>query len=1046
MVTCFLVTFGCLAGESESKFVPPEMHVPNGFVVEVVAAPPLVEYPMMGCLDELGRLYLAESRGRNLDKNGLLAAKHRFIRMLEDTDGDGTFDKSTIFADGLVMPEGAVWYRGSLYVLSSPYLWRFRDTDGDGVADEREKLVGEMEFNGKANQHGAYLGPCGRLYFSGGIFGYDLTGSDGKPAYPVNKGTAPGVFSCRPDGSDVEIFATGGINPVEVVFSPEGELFTTCPIIDTIDGRHDALIHWVRGATAGPTDFRPPPLPQTGYRLPPLIRWGQVAPSGLMMYRGDALGSKYQGRLFATHFNTRSVVTAGLARFGSTYRSVDEQFLTSPNSDFHPTDIMEDADGSLLLIDTGGWFNISCPFSEMAKPEIPGAVYRIRRSRTEPEKDPRGLSLNWSDPSFEELFARLGDVRPFVRDRAVATWHALGQRSSGDVAARFLRETLTANTLNRPESALARRNAVWAASRIGTDAARLAVVAGLEDPQTDVCQAAIRSAGILRERRALDSLQKILLDHKLPWPLRRTAATSLGQIGEAEAVPALLNSVVRGGDNFFRHAVIYALIEIDNFDATSKGLNAASPPVRHASLIALESIDATQLTHSLVSPLLETDDVQLRQAVLNLISEREGWSDEIIAFLQEYTARNKADPSRQASVRGAIFNYSGHERVQEIVAQALLSPDTAAEVRSVLLEGLARVPTLPDRWVDSLRKLLTDEAVPDVIRETLAVLSSSGTSQLDEALRSVAANAKHSDDLRAAVWCCLAARGVAIPDTALTLLGCRVTDPAFGPLERVEAARAIAAAKLSDHQLVAVTKYVKQAGPVELPVVLSAFEKRSSKTIDPAVATALLESLGQSGALETLSRSQLNSLLQGFPERIRQEAGSLTKRLQTGDSSQIERLEQISLELVEGDVRRGRRIFFSSRSACSACHRIAGQGGSIGPDLTRIGSIRKRRDLLEAILFPSATIVNNYETWLAVMTSGRTHSGVIHRATFHSIVLRNAQRTELLLNRNEIAELVRQPNSIMPQGLDRMLTAGELSDLLAFLQSQREAVENSVPE
>jgi glucose/arabinose dehydrogenase len=148
----------------DSGFVPPELHVPEGFVVEVVAAPPLVGYPMMGCLDELGRLFIAESHGQNLDKQGLRQAKHRFIRMLEDTDGDGRFDKSTIFANELVMPEGAVCYRGSLYVLSSPYLylWRFEDTDGDGVADVREKLVGEREFKqvrtiGKADE-------CQRLY------------------------------------------------------------------------------------------------------------------------------------------------------------------------------------------------------------------------------------------------------------------------------------------------------------------------------------------------------------------------------------------------------------------------------------------------------------------------------------------------------------------------------------------------------------------------------------------------------------------------------------------------------------------------------------------------------------------------------------------------------------------------------------------------------------------------------------------------------------------------------------------------------------------
>lgn len=233
-------------GRAEAvEFSPPPFQVPDGFTIEVVAAPPLVKYPMMACFDERGRLFVAETQGKNLDKQALLEQRCRFIRMLEDTNQDGKFDKSTLFADQLVMPEGAVWYRGSLYVLSSPYLWRFEDTDDDGVADVREKLLGYMDFTGQANQHGAYLGPNGRIYFSGGHLGYDLTSKDGKA---VVKGRAAAVFSCRTDGTDVEVFGNGGINPVEVAFTAEGELFTTCPIFDSIGGRHDALIHWVHGS------------------------------------------------------------------------------------------------------------------------------------------------------------------------------------------------------------------------------------------------------------------------------------------------------------------------------------------------------------------------------------------------------------------------------------------------------------------------------------------------------------------------------------------------------------------------------------------------------------------------------------------------------------------------------------------------------------------------------------------------------------------------------------------------------------------------------
>ena len=1026
-------------------FDAPEINVPQGFMVELTAGPPLVEFPMMGCLDELGRLFVAESRGQNLDKAGLLDAKHRFIRMLEDTDGDGRFDRSTIFADELVMPEGAVWYRGSLYVLSSPYLWRFEDTNGDGVADVREKLVGEMEFNGKANQHGAYLGPCGRLYFSGGTFGYDLVGSDGNPAWPTGKATAAGVFSCRLDGSRVEIFATGGINPVEVAFSSEGELFTTCPIIDNTNGRRDALIHWIRGATVGPKDFRPPPLPQTGYRLPALVRWGQVAPSGLMIYRGESFGPEYRGRLFATHFNTGTIVTTRLERNGSTFRSFDEDFLTSPNPEFHPTDIMEDADGSLLLIDTGGWFRISCPFSKTARPEIPGAIYRVRRTAAGSRDDPRGLALNWKNPPLDELFERLGDARHVVRDRAIIAWHVLGDEAVDDVPAKSLKAMFNADRSSRFASTQVRRNAVWAASRIESSQARLLVLAGLEDPESTVRQAAVRSAGILRETRALQALRRILLDRNSSWPLRRAAATSLGQIGDSGAVQSLLTASAEGGDDFFNHAVIYALIEIGDFGETVKGLRASSPQARHASLVALSQIDAEQLTRSHVSPLLETDDPRLQQAVLDLISQREGWSDEIIAFLDTFIAQSQVDPGHGAVVRGAIVSYVDDSTVQQTVARALNSDHTAPEVRSILLEGIARLPNYPDCWLSPLSELLAEETHPDLIEETVAVLSASGTRQLDEPLRAVATTDRHSDDLRAAAWRCLCGSGAVIPDSALMLLVLRATNHEIGPLERLESARAVAAVTLTSQQLEAIANQLDQAGPMELSPLLGAFEKQPAKGLSAVISSTLLESLSRSSGLSSLSRRQLDALQHRVPDSLRPEFAALTEQLEAGHHNRAGQLDEIAAQLVDGSVERGRQIFFSNQTACSACHRVEGTGGTIGPDLTWIGEIRQRRDLLEAIVFPDATIVNNYETWTALMTTGRTHTGVIQRATARTVILRNHQRIEFVLNRQDIDQLIRQPTSMMPQGLERTLTPAELSDLLAFLQSLRNPVE-SLPE
>ena len=88
----------------------PTIKVPQGFSIKVAAAPPLVTYPMMACLDDKGRLYVAESDGRNLTtKKEIEKELPRFIRRLVDTNGDGIYDESTIFADKMTMPEGGLW-------------------------------------------------------------------------------------------------------------------------------------------------------------------------------------------------------------------------------------------------------------------------------------------------------------------------------------------------------------------------------------------------------------------------------------------------------------------------------------------------------------------------------------------------------------------------------------------------------------------------------------------------------------------------------------------------------------------------------------------------------------------------------------------------------------------------------------------------------------------------------------------------------------------------------------------------------------------------
>ncbi|MGH7128660.1 MAG: PVC-type heme-binding CxxCH protein, partial [Planctomycetaceae bacterium] len=253
----------------------PLPHVPDGFTIERVASSPLVKHPMLADFDDRGRLFIAESAGLNLRAPDLLKDPPNFIRMLEDADGDGVFDKSTIFADNMTFPQGALWYRGALYVASPPSIWKLEDTDGDGVADVRTELVNTFGFTGNAADiHGCFLGPDGRIYWCDGRHGHEFRDEDG---HIVSKGKAARIFSCRPDGSDVEVFAAGGMdNPVEVDFLPTGEMLGTANIM--LSPRGDTLVHWIDGGAYPGYDQGnvTAELKKTGDLMPPMTNLGHV--------------------------------------------------------------------------------------------------------------------------------------------------------------------------------------------------------------------------------------------------------------------------------------------------------------------------------------------------------------------------------------------------------------------------------------------------------------------------------------------------------------------------------------------------------------------------------------------------------------------------------------------------------------------------------------------------------------------------------------------------------------------------------------------------
>ncbi len=1015
---------------AESTDESAELRVPPGFVVEQVAGPPLVTHPMMASFDDQGRLYVADAAGVNLEAEELLRELPNRMLRLEDTDGDGRFDRSTVFADRMTFPMGSLWYRGAVYVASPPSIWKLVDTDDDGVADQRDELVSKFGFIGNAADiHGCFLGPDGRIYWCDGRHGHEFVDSQGRS---LSKGKAARIFSCHRDGSQVEVFCGGGMdNPVELAFSPEGELFGTMTFYNPDDVRHDALVHYLYGGVYPRKHEVVREFARTGDFLPPLRLYDTVAPAGLCRYQGEAWGEEFRDNLFSVHFNTHRVLRHRLQRVGASYRADDEDWLVSPNIDFHPTDVMQDADGSLLVINTGGWFRHGCPTSQVAKPEILGAIYRIRKADAQPLDDPRGLRLAWQNAPLPALAERLGDRRPAVRERAIDTLALRGDEAVGTLAA------LVGPREFEVERAL---GAVWALTRIDTPSARQALRAALDSPHASARLAAVRALGTLRDVDALERLIALVED---PDPaLRREAATALGRLGRGEAVAPLLAALATDPERMIEHPLIYALVELGQPELTRAGLTAEHPLVRRGALIALDQMSGGNLTADQVVSLVDSGEPALRLAALGVLEKHPQWAPELRTAIERWMSAEVLTPADQERLRGALVALAVDAELQQRIAARLIDSGSSSGLRTVLCEAIvqSQLEPTPALWHEAVARAL-GASEPALAETVLWTIDSLGPETFVDSLERFCQRPGLDPTIRSRAWTLLGRGGGRLPTEAFSALVQRAAagdSDEFSAFDRrLTACDALGRARLSTTQRLELAPVLTGAGPLELPRLLSAIGG-----IDPADATVqrgetLLAAALSAPGLAAIEPGDWNLAWAVYPEAIRQKAAAAWQQRRAPPAADREKLDSLLTRLSPGSPERGRQVFFGHQAACSGCHRIGDSGGQVGPDLSTIGRIRVRRDLVESILLPSASLARGYESVVVSTSGGLTHTGVLSRESPAAIHLRTARRDELRIPRSQIEQLVPSATSVMPTGLDAVLGPEQLSDLVSYLESLR---------
>jgi len=1002
--------------------------VPPGFIVERVAGPPLVNRPIVADFDDQGRLYVADSSGSNDKVDKQLADRpHRIVR-LEDTDGDGRFDKSIVFADKMMFPEGTMWFDGSLYVAAPPSIWKLTDTNGDGVADVREEWYQGKTLTGCANDlHGPYLGPDGWIYWTKGAFAEQTYERPGRPPL-VTK--ASHILRRRPGDPTVDVAMTGGMdNPVDVAFTATGERILTATFVEQPQaGRRDGLIHAVYGGVYGKPNAVVEGHKRTGDLMPVLAQLGPAVPSGLTRYSSASFGDGFRNNFFAALFNLRKVMRFVLEPSGATYTISNADFVTSDDRDFHPTDIVEDADGSLLIIDTGAWYKLCCPTSQLAKPDVLGGIYRVRLTSAPRIRDPRGLNIAWT-AAPADLAPLLGDPRPAVQNRAVRELAARGARAIG-----ALRDVLSTSP-----SSDARRNAVWSLTRIADPGARETTRIALTDRDEDVRHAAIHSAGLLRDAGAADAIRESL--RKGSPSIQRVAAEALGRIGDSAAVPDLLAAAGAANDRVLEHSITYALIEINDPSATSASAKqAGNSRSRRAALIALDQMDRRGIDADTVVRLLDSPDPLLTETAWWIAGHHPEWGNALSAFFEARLSDTSTPPVARDQLQQRLIQFGDNPAIQSLLAmlaeRATTTKDKASALQTMASTARTRLKALPDVWMGPLEHALGSSDT-DVVNQAISVLRAVAvpkgvTAPLQEPLMSVARNGSRPLETRLAAMAA-ASDGLSRIDADVLDVIRSGLDPGQPVAARATAAAIVEKARLDPAALVTLATSLRSATPIELPRLLRAFANGGDERVGLAMVAALRDSKSRS----SIRADVLKPILAKYPPSVQRAGDELLASVTADVAEEVRRIDTLLATLPAGQIARGQAVFNSAKVACSSCHAIGYIGGRIGPDLTRIGEVRTERDLLEAIVFPSASFARGYEPVVIRTRDGEVRTGVLRNNDLPDEVVLGSEREDIRIPRADIVEMQPGTVSLMPPGLADQLTAQELADLLAFLKATR---------
>ncbi len=345
-------------------------HVPEGFAVELIASEPDIAKPLNMSFDAKGRLWVTQSVQYPFPSSPQEVGRDSIV-VLEDKDHDGSFESKTLFADNLNIPIGIVNYLDGVIAFSIPNIWWLRDTDGDGKCDKREVLYGP--FDTSRDTHGMInsmrLGEDGWVYACHGYNNISkVSGRDGQ-GIEMSSGN---VFRFRPDGSRIEVFTNGQVNPFGMDHDEFGNWFTA-------DCHSKPLTQLVRGGCY-PSFGRPDD--GLGFIEPMMEHLhGSTAICGLAYIDHSHFPKSFQGNLVSGNVMTCRINRNRLDYRGTTVKAIEmPDLLTSDDPWFRPVDIVMGPDKAIYVADfynkVIGHYEV--PLDHPDRDRTSGRIWRIR--------------------------------------------------------------------------------------------------------------------------------------------------------------------------------------------------------------------------------------------------------------------------------------------------------------------------------------------------------------------------------------------------------------------------------------------------------------------------------------------------------------------------------------------------------------------------------------------------------------------------------------------------------------------------------------------